>query len=108
MRLICHYSPIFTYSNQGTTKPGVRATEHSVIYTNGYHPILLQNETGITKDDIAMDMTSNVSPLSTSSRLRFSIHHPIQYNVKVKDLGMVCGADIPKVVGYWNEEKDKP
>jgi hypothetical protein len=106
-QLISNHSPIFTYSGRATTKPGIRPDEHSVIHTNGCLPLLLQNETGITKDPIAMDMAHGEGSLDRNSRLRFGIHHPIQYNVKVKDHGMVCEDDIQKVIGYWNEEQQR-
>lgn len=39
-------------------------------------------------------------PLVATSRLNFGIHHPIQYNVKVKDLGSVASAHIPLLRAY--------
>jgi hypothetical protein len=42
--------------------------------------------------------------LSTASRIYFGIHHPIQYNVKVKDLGYVHPDWMPNLLGYWHME----
>ncbi|KAF2868229.1 hypothetical protein BDV95DRAFT_500966 [Massariosphaeria phaeospora] len=100
----CYACPVFTYSGRATLKQGVRPREHAVIYTAGSQISLLPGETGITKDSIAVDSAPSVPPLNKCSRLYFGIHHPIQYNVKVKDLGMVSDNDIPKMIGYWREE----
>jgi hypothetical protein len=42
--------------------------------------------------------------MSASARIYFGIHHPIQYNVKVKDLGNVLPSDLPRFLGYWVKE----
>ena len=102
-RLI-NYSPIFTYGDRGTTKSGVVASEHAIAYSHGYAPTLLVGESGIMKAPICVVMTENERPLSTSSRIYFGIHHPIQYNVKVKDLGNVHPSHIPNLKGYWAME----
>ncbi|KAI4622179.1 hypothetical protein J4E83_004919 [Alternaria metachromatica] len=50
--------------------------------------------------------------LVAASRIYFAIHHPIQYNVKVKNLGHVHPDYLPTFLGYWNQEntdsKDDP
>lgn len=52
-------------------------------------------------------MAQDVNPLSRASRIYFGIQHPIQYNVKVKDLGYVLPDDMPFLNGYWNMEHRK-
>jgi hypothetical protein len=49
-------------------------------------------------------MKSGERPLSIASRIYFGIHHPIQYNVKVKDLGVVHQDWLATFLGYWNME----
>lgn len=44
--------------------------------------------------------------LSNASRIFFGIHHPIQYNVKVKDLGYVYPNEVPRFLGYWTMENN--
>lgn len=39
-----------------------------------------------------------------ASRIYFAIHHPIQYNVKAKDLGVVHQDWLATFLGYWNME----
>jgi hypothetical protein len=43
----------------------------------------------------------SLPPLHAASRLYFGIHHPIQYNVKVKDIGFVTKEHIGRLCGYW-------
>jgi hypothetical protein len=99
-------SPIFTYSKRGTLKRGVKAEEHGVIYSEGRTPSLLQGEFGITKPSICVQMTNGTPDLDPSSRVYYGIHHPIQYNVKVKDIGQVVKPDLPILLRNWKEEDD--
>lgn len=103
-REFCFAVPIFTYSNKATTKRGVHPEEHAVVYSWGRSPRLLEGETGITKAPIPVVMTDATETLSRSSRIYFGIHHPIQYNVKVKDIGYVPPDYIPTLIGNWMEE----
>ncbi len=96
--------PIFTYKNQGTTKNGVRPAQHAVIYSWGRSPQLLPGETGITKASIGVVQTEGIPVLSRASRIYFGIHHPVQYNVRVKDMGYVVPDHIPTLIGNWREE----
>ena len=46
-------------------------------------------------------MTKSEKPLAIASRVCFGIHYPVQYNVKVKDLGSVHQDWLPILLGYW-------
>ncbi|KAH4007064.1 hypothetical protein HBH64_007670 [Parastagonospora nodorum] len=106
-REFCFACPIFTYSGRATTKHGVRAAEHGVAYSWGSDPQLVKGESGITKASIAVVMADGVGALTISSRIYYGIHHPIQYNVKVKDIGYVPQSHIPTLIGNWKEEDDR-
>ncbi|OAL51761.1 hypothetical protein IQ07DRAFT_564121 [Pyrenochaeta sp. DS3sAY3a] len=103
-KAFCYAIPIFTYKNQGTLKPGVEPNEHAIAYSWGEQPSLLQGEAQLSKDPICIVMTDNGEPLHYASRIFFGIHHPIQYNVKVKDLGYVIAAHMQNLIGYWSME----
>jgi hypothetical protein len=103
----CFACPIFTYSGRATTKPGVRAEEHGVIYSEGESPRLVQGESGISKTSIGVVMATGENNLQVASRIYYGIHHPIQYNVKVKEIGQVIKAHIPTLIGNWKEEDNK-
>ncbi|KAI4931253.1 hypothetical protein J4E85_003843 [Alternaria conjuncta] len=78
---------------------------HTPSYSYGYQPVLLPGETGIEKDPICIIMNPGERALSTASRIFFGIQHPIQYNVKVKDLGYVHPDHLVKFRGYWAMEQ---
>lgn len=100
--IVCR--PIFTYKDQGTLKPGVEPNEHAIAYSWGCQPQLLAGENPLSKDPICIVMNQGQNPLSPASRIFFGIHHPIQYNVKVKDLGYVIPDHISNLLGYWSME----
>ena len=100
------FSPIFTYSGRGTLKRGVRAGEHGIIHSWGHSPQLLEGESGITKASISVVMAEGVESLPAASRIYYGIHHPIQYNVKVKEIGYVPPKEVPTLIGNWKDEDD--
>lgn len=106
-RNFCFACPIFTYQGRGTTKPGIRPEEHSVIYTYGNSPKLLPGEAGVYKSSIPVSSTLGERPLDESSRINFAICHPIQYNLKVKNIGLVPDFAIQSLLSNWKEEEDK-
>ena len=97
-------SPIFTYYGQATTKHGVRPDEHAIAYSLGQQPQLVQGESPLRKAPIPIVMEENNRALAPASRIFFAIHHPIQYNIKVKNLGYVHPDFLPTFLGYWNQE----
>jgi hypothetical protein len=102
-------SPILTYSNRGTTKRGVRPEEHGVIYSqgDGREAKLLPGETGITKYSISVVMSTGVPPLHEAARIYYGVHHPVQYNVKVKEIGYVPKHEVHGLLANWKEETQK-
>lgn len=96
-------SPIFTYGNQATKKRGVVPDEHAIVYSMGNVPQLLTGEKNMSKEPIAVMMADGIPPLSVASRIYFAIHHPVQYNVKAKDLGMVHPEYITRLLNHWGD-----
>jgi len=105
-RGFCYACPIFTYGGRATTKSGVKPSEHAIIHIQGEWPRLMQGETTLEKKPIAVVPAAPDVKLSAASRINFGIHHPIQHNVKVKDLGTVCNEDMPTLIGYWRMEQE--
>ncbi|KAH6865201.1 hypothetical protein BKA58DRAFT_322204 [Alternaria rosae] len=103
-REFCFAVPIFTYYGKATTKSGVVADEHAIAYSLGQQPQLVQGESPLRKAPIPIVMEENNRTLVPASRIYFAIHHPIQYNVKVKNLGHVHPDYLPTFLGYWNQE----
>jgi hypothetical protein len=107
MSFIDIFSPIFTYSKRGTAKPGIDPRHHAIIYMSDTSPETVPGESlSSMKDPIKVIPTNSNERLDRASRLNFGLHHPIQCNVKVKDIGIVAPDDIPKVVRYWRMEMD--
>jgi hypothetical protein len=52
-------------------------------------------------------MDAGERSLSAASRIYFAIHHPIQYNVKVKSIGYVHPDHLPMLLAYWNMENEE-
>jgi hypothetical protein len=82
----------------------VRPEEHGIAYSNGQEAKLLRGEKDIKKRPIAVAMTQDVPMLHIASRIYYGIHHPIQYNVKVKDIGQVLPHHLPILIGNWKAE----
>jgi len=97
-------SPIFTYYGSATTKHGVVPDEHAIAYSLGQQPQLVQGESPLQKAPILIVMEEDNRALVPASRIHFAIHHPIQYNVKVKNLGHVHPDYLARFLEYWNME----
>ncbi|KAI4666961.1 uncharacterized protein J4E79_001642 [Alternaria viburni] len=104
LSMVKYREPIFTYQGQGTKKQGVSPQEHAIAFSHGYTAQLLPDEAPLVKHAIGIVMKDGERPLSAASRIYFGIHHPIQYNVKVKDLGVVHEDWLPTFIGYWKME----
>lgn len=101
-------SPVMAYAHRGTLKPGVIAHEHAVIHHFGEDPQACyfpgEYEGGMTKEPIAVTPSDGNTLLKRESRIRFGKAYSIEWNVKVKDIGMVVSEDITKLVAYYKEE----
>ncbi|KAF2267691.1 hypothetical protein CC78DRAFT_456312, partial [Lojkania enalia] len=107
-RGFCFACPIFTYGGKATTKKGISAKEHAIAFSSGSKPTLVSGENqggedGLKEIPICIEMNHGEDPLDPASRIFFGIHHPIQHNVKVKDLGDVWKSHLPTLRGYWKE-----
>jgi hypothetical protein len=77
-REFCFACPIFTYGNRATTKPGVKAKEHGVIYSENQTPQLIPGESGITKASIGVVMADGQTQLQVASP--FTVQRQSQRN----------------------------
>jgi hypothetical protein len=50
-------------------------------------------------------MSPGIPILDVASRIYFGIVHPIQYNIKVKELGYVLQNHIPTLISNWRSEE---
>ncbi|KAL1644289.1 hypothetical protein SLS61_008892 [Didymella pomorum] len=61
-------------------------------------------EMGMTKEPIEMTPSDKTIPLARESRIRFGKIYAIEWNVKVRDIGMVASKDTEKLLEYWRQE----
>jgi len=78
--------------------------EHAIAYSEGKKPALLPGEQQLPKRAICIVMSNGEAALPSASRIHFGIHHPIQYNLKVKDIGCVHPDSLPAFLRYWKIE----
>lgn len=104
-------SAIATYGGQGTRKYGCRPSEHAVICNTDVDPRTCylpgEYENGMHKEPIQVkppDPADRNSYLSRASRIRFDKLYAIEWNVKVKDIGMVADWDMGKLLKYYRDE----
>lgn len=93
----CYACPISTYSGRGTLMKGCNPAEHAVVYVKGTTPQILQNEKGMSIDPIAIEPANSSITLDLAARVRLGKLVPIEWNVKVKNLGKVVPEDLSKL-----------
>ncbi|KAL5322338.1 hypothetical protein ACEPPN_010311 [Leptodophora sp. 'Broadleaf-Isolate-01'] len=83
----CLCLPILTYEGRGTLKPGVKANDHAVIYTDkAVGPLCLENEV-LDKLPIRMEPADASHKLHLASRVNYAKVYTVEHNVKVLFIG---------------------
>ncbi|KAI7182972.1 hypothetical protein KC363_g8489 [Hortaea werneckii] len=91
----CSALPITSYGGRGVGKPGVKKSEHCIIYTGRSAPLPLLEEfprlgeAGMQLTSIRVISDDGVAKLDPSSRLDLGKPHTIHHNIKVKAFGQV-------------------
>ncbi|KAH7378348.1 hypothetical protein BKA66DRAFT_421266 [Pyrenochaeta sp. MPI-SDFR-AT-0127] len=100
--------PITTYGNRGVLKPGCNASEHVMVYRNGTRPELIpgERERGMTKDPIAINIEDAQEEMHPASRLRLGKITSIEWNVKVRNIGMVIPEHRSRLMAYYRAEQN--
>ncbi|KAF7892002.1 hypothetical protein EAF00_008304 [Botryotinia globosa] len=82
--------PIMSYEGRATSKLGVNADEHAIIYTTS-QPNLVQNEDGtkMKYHPVKMMPDSSRHQLDAASRINYHKFYTIEYNVKVWFMGII-------------------
>ena len=58
----------------------------------------------MTKDPIEIVPADRNATMDPASRLRFGKTFPVEWNVKVKEIGRVASHDMAKMIRYWQQE----
>jgi hypothetical protein len=100
-------SAITTYGDRGALKRGCKASEHTIVYLKGKQPIWISGELekGMTKEPIMIEPTDAQETMKATSRLRCGKIYSIEWNIKVRDIGMVASQDKEKLLRYYREEQ---
>jgi hypothetical protein len=61
----------------------------------------------MTKEPIMIEPTDTLETMDPSSRLRCGKIYSIEWNVKVRDIGMVASSDKEKLLRYYRDEQNK-
>lgn len=104
-------SAISTYRNQGTCKRGCDPSEHALVYNQGVNPegcyFQGERERGLTKEPIKVVAADRTAYLTKESRIRFGKIYSIEWNVKVKDIGIVVNEDLGTLLEHHNYEDQR-
>lgn len=101
------HSPITTHGGRATTKPGVDQTVHTIVYSTDDPPEKMPGEEKMLKDPLRIVLCSPDDKLDPKSRINLGRVHPIDHNVKVKQIGDVHPRSLPKLLGYRKAIRDK-
>jgi hypothetical protein len=61
----------------------------------------------MTKDPLEIEPASASETMEPASRLRFGKIHSIEWNMKVREIGMVSRKHMTKLLEYYREEDEK-
>ncbi|KAH5441365.1 hypothetical protein HBI47_040230 [Parastagonospora nodorum] len=98
---------IFTYNGQGTLKRGCTASEHAPVYMTGSQATTYQGELerGMTKEPIEVTPDDETETMLPASRLRFGKHYSIEWNVKVREIGIVAPRYRSRLMKHYRDEQ---
>jgi hypothetical protein len=96
----CLCVPIFTYRGQGLTKPGVNADDHAIAFGSGKRPVSLSGEKPMKFEPIEVKLAQGQA-LHEMSRINFAKVYTVEWNVKVRHVGMVVPESLPHLLTAW-------
>ncbi|KAL9115305.1 MAG: hypothetical protein Q9187_007317 [Circinaria calcarea] len=92
---------ISTHGGRGVARKGLNQEEHCIVYTSSKPPKKLEGETKMRKDPIHVRAISSSEKLDPLSRVNFSKVYPVEHNIKIKEIGLISGTDLKRLIGYW-------
>lgn len=104
-------SPVFSHGERGVSKPGLKPVEikwHAVIHMDDKDPELLLEEAPwklVMQSPFPVRTTrGGIHGLSATSRIRFDMTYPVQYNLDVCDIGVIKGEDqLKRLTQCWDD-----
>ena len=103
------HSEISTYAGRGVTGSGINAAEHTAVYLDGTEPTVYQAEVGngMTKEPLLIRPAGLDQQLHPVSRLRFGKTVSIEFNAKVREIGIIVQRDLARLLRYYKEAQEK-
>lgn len=103
----CWAIPINSYGGRGVNKnmSNDEKRAHAIVYARGLQPRRMQGEDEFSKKPIAVNMTGKET-LTLSSRLHFDKPQSIDWNIRVKDIGIIQRdtLDMQRLITYFQAE----
>lgn len=99
----CLCLPINTYSGQATTKPGVVADDHCVIAPAGGTVQLHPREKQLKKSPLFAVVEDTSISINAMSRINFAKVYPVEYNIRVRNIGRLVSDSIRDLDRYFLE-----
>ncbi|KAL8868613.1 MAG: hypothetical protein Q9174_004873 [Haloplaca sp. 1 TL-2023] len=100
----CICVPITTYGGRATGKKGVDGRAHAIVYTGNKAPLKLKEERGLVKDPLRVLPSKPENVLDPKSRINLGKPYPIEWNIRVKDIGRLDEKSRQKLIPYWRME----
>lgn len=98
----CTCLPISTYGGRGTAKPGINAAQHAIIYSLGTAPERFVEEQNLLPTPIeVIKSRPEELPLDPRSRVNLGKCYTVEYNVQVRNLGIVTPASLSALINGW-------
>lgn len=91
----CIALPVQTYSGRGVAKPGIKKSDHCIVYSGPTPPLPRpdeapsKGETGLQVWPIRVDAVRRGDKLDQMCRLNFGKTYTVEHNIKVRSFGMV-------------------
>ncbi|KAI4214757.1 MAG: hypothetical protein LQ351_002833 [Letrouitia transgressa] len=95
--------PITTYQGRGATKHGIDQRSHTIVFSGTYAPPKLPGEDKMNKVPLKVDLFSPSEKLDEKSRINLGKPYPIEWNVKVKEIGQLDKSSTQKMIAYWKD-----
>ncbi|KAI9889305.1 MAG: hypothetical protein M1814_005612 [Vezdaea aestivalis] len=94
--------PVSTYRGQGALKHGIRKQNHAMLYKQFCFEAP-KDEERMTKTPIEMIPTDPGEKWHPASRIDFGRLHTVQYNIPIRDVGMVHPDQIYLIGKYYRD-----
>ncbi|KAL1986169.1 hypothetical protein VTN96DRAFT_6821 [Rasamsonia emersonii] len=91
---------IWTYSGNGVAKKSVDPSSHAVVYNADSKPYTHPKEPRMTKEPLAVKVSSPDLKLDQMSRINFNKIYTVEHNEKVLPIGKIARESLPKLKEY--------